>query len=543
MALLKEEFTLKDVGSEIVDQLSKDIYSEVGSIFRELTKNAYDAYLQIDADELEEEGGERKIVIQRHIVGNKRKILVTDYGIGMDQKGLKGFAQLGVAHKKESVDQATGFRGLGSWSIIGAGSKVRVISTKKGIAKQFTLTFDVRKIYSKLSPTVSLHEILNDSNLLRFEDADHDKNDHFTTIEIICDGKPESVGDYEINRLWDYADPSEKDSLRDILARYCALPYVGQGANYDKINEIYAKTSYVPTSIVLDNEKLERTLPPSLTQLETCTLEVNNKVVAHAWFASDPKKTSVITPEKKHLLPGASIQLVRLNVPIGTPGAYKANNRTTDQWFVGEVHVVDADLLPNAGGDDLRQGTLRDLFVSRLEQFHEDLNKAAELKSEALSLVKKLNKGKKALEAMEAADAANKKLPAGEHIELQSAVKEAAEAIGIASGSTAKGNKIKKLVVSVPDVKETLKEVKKIFKKKGILETFAKPATSAKKKSSPKIDTPTAQQPVGAGAAISLADVSMKLSTLMPKFEQLGLTPTQAQQVHSLVIKALTKAG
>ena len=38
-------FTLKDVGSEIIDQLSTDVYTGPGAIIRELVKNAYDSYL------------------------------------------------------------------------------------------------------------------------------------------------------------------------------------------------------------------------------------------------------------------------------------------------------------------------------------------------------------------------------------------------------------------------------------------------------------------------------------------------------------------
>src|SRR6185312_9984693 len=113
-------FSLGDIGSEILDQLSKDIYSERALLFRELTKNAYDAYLTLPDDVLEKEKLEREIIINRFtLTGNKRKLTITDHGIGQDLEGLKGFVQIGISSKKSTHDNATGFRGLGSWSIMG----------------------------------------------------------------------------------------------------------------------------------------------------------------------------------------------------------------------------------------------------------------------------------------------------------------------------------------------------------------------------------------------------------------------------------------
>ena len=36
-------------------------------------------------------------------------------------------------------------------------------------------------------------------------------DNHFTTIEIVCDGPVESVNGHELNRLYVYTDPAETE--------------------------------------------------------------------------------------------------------------------------------------------------------------------------------------------------------------------------------------------------------------------------------------------------------------------------------------------
>src|SRR5947199_813054 len=91
------KFTLKDVGSEIIDQLSSDVYTGPGAIIRELVKNAYDSYLRYTPDELHDENIERAVVISRERDAKGRgKIWIADRGIGLNVKGLKALVQISV---------------------------------------------------------------------------------------------------------------------------------------------------------------------------------------------------------------------------------------------------------------------------------------------------------------------------------------------------------------------------------------------------------------------------------------------------------------
>ena len=58
-------FSLKDVGSKIIDQLSTDVYTGPDSIMRELVKNGYDALIAINPDEVADDDFERRIVVSQ----------------------------------------------------------------------------------------------------------------------------------------------------------------------------------------------------------------------------------------------------------------------------------------------------------------------------------------------------------------------------------------------------------------------------------------------------------------------------------------------
>src|SRR6516165_8089014 len=83
-------FTLKDIGSKIIDQLSTDVYTGAGSILRELVKNAYDAYLALDKEDPDSEDTTREIVISRERESNGTgHLFIADQAIGQSHDDLK----------------------------------------------------------------------------------------------------------------------------------------------------------------------------------------------------------------------------------------------------------------------------------------------------------------------------------------------------------------------------------------------------------------------------------------------------------------------
>jgi Histidine kinase-, DNA gyrase B-, and HSP90-like ATPase len=299
-------FSLKDVGSEIIDQLSADVYTGPASIMRELVKNAYDAFIPLDADVFEDSDSERQIVVSRERDGKNGRLLISDNGLGQDLTDLKANVQISISRKQQELENATGFRGLGSWAILGGGSDVVIATSKYGQTNEYKLTIDVREVYRILSPSTTLDDILNNKECISFSVSPREKTDHFTTVEIICDGPPSMVNGHELNRLYPFTDPKESE-LKNLLIRSCPLPYAEDAKHFTEISAIYDDVGYVPTPVLLDGTRLERRLPTVAGELERRELNVGKSKLAIAWFVEDPNNTGELTRyirDHEHLLGG-----------------------------------------------------------------------------------------------------------------------------------------------------------------------------------------------------------------------------------------------
>lgn len=386
-------FSLKDVGSQIIDQLSSDIYSGVGAILRELVKNAYDSYLSISSDELDDEGCTREIIISRdRDEDGIGRILISDHGIGQTMQELKSFLQISISNKQVDLDKATGFRGLGSWAVLGAGSKITITSKKKESSTQARLTINVRRIYEIMSPSTTLDDVLNNTECISFYERETEEHElHGTTIEIECDSEPTKINGHEINRLYKFTDPQEPE-LKKIVTQTCPIPFSSEGGAHSKIYEIYNETGYIPTQIILGDDTLERRLPSQLTEINVFDITLaDGQPAAKAWIAEDPKKSGTIEnyfKEDVDLMNGSSIQLAKLNVPIGEKGLFSDKGRDfLLNWYVGEVHILLGDVLPDASGQGLRAGTAREVFVETLKRFYAQLKERAEQKSKKIKVI------------------------------------------------------------------------------------------------------------------------------------------------------------
>ena len=238
------------------------------------------------------------------------------------------------------------------------------------------------------------------------------------------------------------------------------------------------------------------------------------------------------------MLGSPGIQVMRLNVPIGPKNLFGDNIRaTTPAWYFGEVHVVLPDVLPDAGGEGLRAGTARAVFIDILRKFYTRLEDAAEEKSERISLGKHLEKGIKAAELL----SAGKPISNIEKAHAQTAVAKAVELIQETStpgrGATLTAQR-RKQVLKDADLKKVRSDARKVLKDKGYLAHYAKPKPKRKglKSSMPsgaKGKVPAATQ------SLSMPDLQARLGEALPRFEALGLSNDQIDGVLEIIIDCI----
>lgn len=506
------QFTLDDIGSRFIDQLSSDIYNDPGQIVREIVKNAYDSY-ELRSDDFPET--ERNIYLSRYRDRSAGHLIIRDNGHGQDYDTLLENVQFSITRKpSSSFVHPTGFRGLGSWALLGAGSRITVESKIGGDPRIFRLVINAKAIYSKIALDTTLNSILNDRDCIDlFEARANDQTkvrDHYTIVDIECDGPVRAIKGHEINRLYEFTLREDK-RLRELLLEYCQTPLVSP-ENNRAIKAIYASAGYSTTSIYLDGIAVERTLPKDLT-LHTEDLLVDGKVVAKVWYADKATETKQL--EVPRDLGGPGIQLMKYNVPLGPKNLYStpetaesgkkrgATQANVLNWFIGEVHIISDYIQPNANGTDLRADNARDEFIVTLRQFYRALVKKARAKSSRLSNKRKLTK------VIELARGSADERRTSRAL---SAAARAEEILG-------DRQKRAEMVADDPAIEPLLKDAKTA------LSRFPNAGKTRK--------APAAKSRAKAASAVSTASQAAheKLLPIMPQFDQLDLSPQDADQV------------
>lgn len=541
---VETEFTLKDIGSEIIDQLSSDIYTGPDSVLRELVKNAYDAYIALDFDEVDD-NTQRVIALSRlrdeNDVGH---LYIHDNGVGQTLADLKGNVQISISHKQQDLANATGFRGLGSWASLGAGSQIIITSSKFGDPRKVRLELNVREIYSRLSPERSLDEILNEPKCIKFsEEASPEfKSQHFTTVDVVCDGKPQKVKGYEINRLYEHTVP-EDPKLREIIVNSCPLPFAADTTIYEKLKIVYQKIGYMPTGVNLDGKPLERRIPASLSEITIKTLSASSQEMAIVWFAENPRQTGEVSDldEEKHLIGGPSIQLLKYNVPVGEKGKFGDNVRANIlNWYVGEVHVLADEVRPDAGGHNFRAGTAREFFIQTVREFYEELETRAEDKSFRLSLIKTLNAGAEAAKQLKKSALTN-----SDRAKLEVKVATAVEKVeALAKKAKPKTELEKKFQAakSNEEVEAARKQAATVFKGGGHTQQYKRGATTPPPAPKPTSAKKGVQAKEGRTPILYAGVLQARLGRAVPEFKKIGLTQDQIEKVLAIFEEIITGA-
>jgi HSP90 family molecular chaperone len=111
------QFSAEHIGSEVLERFSRDIYHPK-AVIRELVKNGYDSYFELEQflDENDIDTSEhnpyRRIV---DIIVLDQSLIISDYGIGLDRSRIDRLVSIALTDKRK-IQGASGFRGIGFWS-------------------------------------------------------------------------------------------------------------------------------------------------------------------------------------------------------------------------------------------------------------------------------------------------------------------------------------------------------------------------------------------------------------------------------------------
>lgn len=135
-----------EIGINIVEIVTKGLYTNSLDIFREYVQNSCDAIDDaVDAGILIQNEGEIEIELD----STARRIIITDNGAGVNARNFERImSKIGSSDKRLETDR--GFRGIGRLCGLAYCRVARFSSTVKGETKLSNVTIDAEHLRSRI---------------------------------------------------------------------------------------------------------------------------------------------------------------------------------------------------------------------------------------------------------------------------------------------------------------------------------------------------------------------------------------------------------
>ncbi len=345
-------------GKNVIETLSVGMYDNPLFLFREYVQNAADA---IDAAVrmgiLNEGEGQIEIIIEPE----HRLISFEDNGTGIPRKQVKKMlANIGDSQKDRRTDK--GFRGIGRLGGLGYCQKVRFETSTKGEPTKSYLEWDAR----------NLHEILNDKNdrvhagelIKRITSTWEEKcgeDLHFFKVSLLGVNK-------QSDELLDIVD------VRRYLSMVAPVSFDYQKFRYVEDIEKFLRDYGIPKpneySLYVNNEEVKKgyETPLKIEGGKTVDiLDVRCKVIKDpdgntlGWYWFCVSAFDGFLPKKCWQ---RGLRLRKSNIQIGDAdcltnhpkrGLALWKDDRGNSYFIGEIHALDEDLIPNSRRDYFNQ--------------------------------------------------------------------------------------------------------------------------------------------------------------------------------------------
>ena len=395
-------------GKNVLETLSEGMYDNPLFLFREYVQNAADAI-----DVAEKNGilgkGTGEIVVT--IDPAKRFICFEDNGTGIRLAEVtKMLANIGDSQKDRKANK--GFRGIGRLGGLGYCQTVRFETSFQGEAVQTTLEWDAH----------AMHEILAD------------KNEHMTAGQLIqhitttssqpCDEEKHFFRVSLINVNDNSGELLEIEEIRKYLAMVAPVPFDYVKFRFVEEIEQFLKKNKLPKpheyQLFVNGEdirkgyedplKIEDSKSVDILGVECHTIKADNKIIGWYWFCIS--RFEGVLPKKCWQ---RCIRLRKANIQIGEADCLSNHPRRGvslwkedrgNNYFIGEIHALDEDLIPNSRRDYFNQDDACRRFETALTEAFKNLDKlyhdASKLRSET-SKIQKANQARKDFEAKEKA--------------------------------------------------------------------------------------------------------------------------------------------
>ena len=348
-----------EVGGELLDILSRGLYSDAKDALREYVQNGVDAHAE-----------------HVLITVDGSRTTIRDDGSGMDDSSIRSVRRFGMSEK--SPMESVGYRGIGIYSSFGICDQMVITSKKAGMDHTVGWVFafgDMRLVLendkaSSVRQSIGLPHLLSQHTELISEPYSGDPDDHFTVVEMtgIADeyraqlNNTSEVNDYLLNTIpVAFPDGGYGSLINGWLAQHVGL-------NSIRVTLRVADESAFPVEPPVATNVYEPDFQ-WVRSPEGVPIAFLWHVLSNEGRQSEPTLSGFLLKSKGFTLG---------NRAVLRPLWPAAGGRTLYHHYTGEVHVLkDANVFPNAARNDLEAGSSKQRLQKAIGELFRPLHRNA----------------------------------------------------------------------------------------------------------------------------------------------------------------------
>lgn len=375
------------IGKDVIESLTLSMYEDSKFIFREYIQNAAD---QIDKAEREQilKSGEGEI----HVVIDDRNKLISI------EDNATGIAANDVLSKLKNIAQSTkkrgedkGFRGIGRLGGLGYCDTLIFETSYLGEAQKSTMTWNA-KLFK---------DIINNRN--EKEEAT-DVMDTITSLDVT-----EELADRHYFKVTMLGVSNEElldvANVRKYLSMIAPVPFPARFLFRNKIyEELKADNISIDEyNVFINTEQLYKGYTTSIYEGDEESKKQIGEIIDIVFFKEKDKSGDFfywgwygITEKNQSINPinyARGFRLRKANIAIGDESTLTKlhRDRRFQFYFIGEIHALSKDLIPNARRDYFSENESHSEFEHKLRMyFHNTIHKLCYTASEINSSIRKI---------------------------------------------------------------------------------------------------------------------------------------------------------
>lgn len=337
-------------GKNIIGTLTEGMYENSRFIYREYIQNAAD---QIDIATSQGLLGEGEGVIDIRIDPNKRDIIIKDNATGIQKE--KVYETLGnVAASTKDRKIQKGFRGIGRLGGLGYCKRLIFETSYFGEECKTIMSWDAAKLKSHLNDraiTLDAISVIDDVTEISTEPCT--KDEHYFSVKL------EHIN--ETNELL-----LNIEDIKEYLSMIAPVPFnLGEFYLARKVYN-YIQSEKLPEldeyNVRINGEQIFKGYKLGIHQITTGGnssrideirdiefqqfKNIDNEIIGWCWFGISNFEKVIPERGNRH----RALRLRKANIQIGEASTLNALHKEGrgNNYFVGEVHALDHELIPNS---------------------------------------------------------------------------------------------------------------------------------------------------------------------------------------------------